>query len=217
MGAHEASAPRRWFGRRVRWMLAAGAVVTPLSFGLGLISDLQLGGTEQWATPAVLLITLSALWRGPRLPRTAVFWAATVGLGLLCLIAALLVGRPFGSALWLVIANLVTALMCLRLYRSGLQHPTWEPRTPASLVTMLLACVAAALVAGVLGAYPGLDPNAGSIQPLAALWWSVRGFVALWVGCACFLMFWYWREPPVLKVRHPLLPVAIYATGVGAM
>lgn len=202
---------------RLRFMLVAGAIVTPLCVAVVLSTDLAIGGEEQWPMTAVIVITLSGLWSGREVPRTAAFWSTAAVLTLLSLLAAILVGYPPLSAAWLVVANLVVALLCLRLYRSGLEHTTWEPRTPAALVTILLACLASALVAGALGAYPGLDLSAADTTPVAALWWSVRGLVSLWVGCACFLVFWYWREPPVLGVRHPLLPVAIFAAGIGAM
>lgn len=201
-----------------RWLILSMAL-TNVAIGAWLVDATyraDLGISELVTYLSSTFVALTCVYTGRGRPRGVGFWAVAAFTTTTITAVTTLGGRPWWLSAWFGFVNIVAATVAIVVYRRGLKHDGWEPRTPASLVGLLSASAVAVAIVVVLMGHPAQrywPPDARQ-----QLWWALRIFTGMWIGPVTFLVIAYWRLPPAIGRRVRLVEgVVVYALGIGCI
>lgn len=181
-------------------VLIAGFVTAVLSDVVGWLTfSPTYGITEMWPAAMAMFVTLAAYWNHRGIPSDRRFWLTAAGL----VVLFVAVGLPFGEGLvplvWMGLGTLVQALVFGVVYRRRLASPTWAPQSSADVGWLLTSALLAALVGGLIGAFPGSWTMGYSMLP-GLWWWSIRSGTYLFIGTLVTIWLRFW-DPPAKRLR----------------
>ena len=155
----------------------------------------DLGISELVTYLSSTFVALTCVYTGRGRPRGVGYWAVAAISTTSITVVSTLGGRPWWLCAWFGVVNIFAATVAIVVYRRGLRHDGWAPRTPASLVGLLVASVVAVAIVVLLMGHPA--PHYWPPDARQQLWWALRVFTGLWIGPVTFLVIAYWRLPTI--------------------